>query len=66
MRAIVQALRRSTASSPALWAARRDAALAAAAVAGSTAAAGQPCLREFLVYHWGKDRFQSHTMDIAR
>lgn len=75
MRAVVQALRRSVRSAGgshaglAPWglaAPRRGAAELAAAAACGAAAAGQPALREFLIYHWDKDAFQSHTIDIDR
>lgn len=73
MRALIQALRMRSNSTlsrggAAPWGlavpGRGAAELAAAAAA--PAAAGQLSLREFLVYRWDTDKYQSYTVDVDR
>lgn len=69
MRALIQALQcstRATLSKGGPWGLAAPARGAAELAAAAAAAAGQPLLREFDIYRWDTDKYQSYSVDVDR
>lgn len=69
MRALIQALKCSTTaalSTGGPWGLAAPARGAAELAAAAAAEAGQPLLREFDIYRWDTDKYQSYSVDVNR